>query len=259
MKYLILIALLVIIIIISTGCVNRNIWFENCNGVQYDIRHQTCCGNTVYKFDEMEGFFCCGASTGKLYERHPSPGSSFYCCGETVYNWSDQTCCNNEFYNSTTQHCCNGKVESGGGTWPICGNQCYDPTTQHCCIGKVESGGGSWYICGNQCYDPTIQGCCNNQIYDFTTQSCCVVHEGDEYYTPSSPWPLDIMKIHEGKNSCCVGSPSQINGTFCQPNSGNYASPDSSGSGCNTFECSMQKNWRDQESNRQVGRALGMR
>jgi hypothetical protein len=83
-----------------------------------------------------------------------------------------------------------------------------------------------------------------------------VVHEGDKEYTLSSPGPIRI--IHDGQNSCCVGRPSQINGTFCQPNSGKYASPDG-GSGCNTFECSMQKNWRDQQSNRQVGRALGLR
>jgi len=251
MKCFILIVLLMTIIIFA-GCTDKESIYairptsfeRDCGGVSHTVD---------YWGHGLDGKECCGRT---LYTKQ---SEYFVCCGEKYIDYLLESCCDGIVFNRSNQHCCDGKVETGGLNWQDCGGQCYDSNTQHCCNGKVESGGGTWYICGDKCYDPytTTRRCCNdNQIFDFATQSCCVVHEGDKEYTLSSPGPIRI--IHDGQNSCCVGRPSQINGTFCQPNSGKYASPDG-GSGCNTFECSMQKNWRDQESNRQVGRALGLR
>lgn len=178
MKNLLFIVLLVIIIIAS-GCVNRDLWTANCGGIQYDLNHQYCCGNSVYTYEEMKGFFCCGEDR-KLYAEHPTPGSSFSCCGGQVYNLANQGCCNDKtVYDMTTQGCCNDKTV-------------YSMANQHCCKGKVESGGGTWDECGDKCYSPNTQSCC----YE------------------------DVNKtVHEGVDSCCVGK-SLPKGYSCNTGSG---------------------------------------
>jgi hypothetical protein len=204
----------------DTGPVNDRTPYETtCGGIAHTVNYlgtgldgKTCCGNTLYTSTE-------------LYD----------CCGEKYYPTDQQICCGGDVYNVYNYSCCNGKA--------------YDRATRHCCNGNLEAGGGYYehnQDCGGQCYDFDTQRCCNQKVYNLNTQSCCQVYEGDNEYNQSSPW--QIMKIHEGKDSCCQGRPNEINGTFCQPGSGVYASPDS-GSGCTSgggaLSCADQKFWRD--------------
>jgi hypothetical protein len=209
--------ILLVTILFSTGCTDPDSIYavrpskvdEKCGGVVYNIYsseyrgdgiHRTCCGNTLYITQ-----------------------SNSYCCGDSYYNASydaSQTCCGGIVYN---------------GHFGCCEDKPYNVTTQHCCKGEIGSGDGHWQVCGGRCYNLDNQRCCDNQLYNFNSQSCCKVHEGDVEYNRSSSWQTE--KIHEGKSSCCIGRQSQVDGTFCQPDSGIYGLSDCGGDINNPISC----------------------
>lgn len=198
MKYFVLL-LILIAIICTPGCIfkTHNYYSETgshettCGGIAYNQSSELCCQDTVY--------------TKQIY----NDSSAYQCCGNMYYNWKNlsQSCCygNNQdkIFDKTTQDCCKGTI--------------YNLNTDHCCQGKIVSGTAKyssyWQECGNQCYDYTKQGCCNKTLFDKNTQSCC-------YYNSNGNW--SDGKIFSGKSCCCIGRPSKINETSCDPDTGYY-------------------------------------
>jgi hypothetical protein len=231
MRYLLLFFLLGIVII-TGGCVGPGPWSDPCGNGWVDVRYQHCCGNTAYSNEEMRGYVCCG---DKRYEQSRSSEIHYACCNySTIYDTNSQVCCGNGLYDSNTHDCCGGTVFNIN-TQGCCNyDTVYDKTTQHCCNKTVGPGAGTnWYTCGGVCINYYTDSCCNEIPFNLNTQSCCSGIDG---------------KIHEGKDSCCIDRPSSVNGKFCQPNSGNYQSPDSGGgctSGYGPLSCAQQKFWND--------------
>jgi len=192
MKHLPLITLFVAILLIA-GCVSQKT--TSSPEKSYDK-----CGGIVYDKSTQT---CCGSTLYPTVKHEPPYGYWFSCCGEEYINISEGSglmCCSNDsnwkvgevWDQKNNQGCCNGKIYS-------------DTSSQHCCNGKIESGGGYWSDCGSQCYNLEKQSCCHE--------------EGNK------------TSIHEGKSSCCVGRPNLVDGKYCQPDTGFYASP----GGCNSF------------------------
>eukprot|EP00057_Strongylocentrotus_purpuratus_P022658 XP_011677132.1 PREDICTED: uncharacterized protein LOC100892964 [Strongylocentrotus purpuratus] len=92
-----------------------------CDGMEYDVLTETCCGNFV--FDLRDDLICCNgkpsdASTGKTSccEGTPYNPSRFDCCqGELHHKVDDAECCGVSYYQPTKETCCDDHTISTRG------------------------------------------------------------------------------------------------------------------------------------------------
>ncbi|XP_048767240.1 uncharacterized protein LOC125674188 isoform X2 [Ostrea edulis] len=187
-----------------------------CNGIQFDKRKQTCCGNSrLHNVPSGDwNFRCCGMALiddrkQRCCSDNVQPKSG-YCCGTGVYNRNNQICCRRNIISSNgTLGCC------GGGSYDkrhqtCCHGKAIQKETEICCQGTVHNINNveKPQCCGRSVYSRTSQLFCRNDVITDKTKTHHFNTCGKQPYDGEKDLCCN-MQIHKGAKGSgrkCCGS-----------------------------------------------------